>query len=282
MHKQVGLIGIGLLGSAIADRLKESGLDVHGFDVVPTRRANVAHGRETPQDVFDACDVVVLSLPTSQIVQEALTSAQLRSDQLVIDTTTGEPDEMVDIAKQVGQHSAVYAEATVAGSSKQMRAGRATMFLGCDQESLKQVQSVTSLLSSKCFHLGGVGAASRFKLIHNLIIGLNRAVLAEGLTFAESLGFDSAQTLEILQQTPAVSGVMATKGRKMVDGDYETQAKLSQHLKDVRLILREASKRNAPSPLSEVHATLLEMCEQLGFGDRDNSAVIEAFRDKTR
>jgi 3-hydroxyisobutyrate dehydrogenase-like beta-hydroxyacid dehydrogenase len=123
-----------------------------------------------------------------------------------------------------------------------------------------------------------VGTASRFKLVHNLVLGLNRAVLAEGLSFAKVLGFDPERVLEILKETPACSKVMESKGRKMVSGDRAPQARLSQHLKDVRLIVAAAEQRGLPIPLSRVHQQLLERAERLGFGDADNSAVIEAYR----
>ena len=146
--------------------------------------------------------------------------------------------------------------------------GKACLFL----------KPLLAAITSKHFHLGPVGTASRFKLVHNLVLGLHRAVLAEGLEFAESLGFDQEVTLEILKQTPAQSGVMETKGRRMVERDYGLQARLSQHLKDVRLILAEAERAGTNTPLSRIHKTLLEQAEELGFGDADNSAVMEAFR----
>jgi 2-hydroxy-3-oxopropionate reductase len=101
------------------------------------------------------------------------------------------------------------------------------------------------------------------------------------LVFAEDLGFSSEETLRILRETPAVSGVMDTKGKRMVDRDYEAQARVSQHLKDVRLILSSAARLSSKVPLSKMHESLLEQAEQLGFGDADNSAVIEAYRNST-
>lgn len=113
------------------------------------------------------------------------------------------------------------------------------------------------------------------KLVVNLVLGLNRAVLAEGLSFARSLGFDPAMALDVLRQSPAASTVMQTKGDKMVAGDFTPQARLRQHLKDVRLILAAAGA--AKTPLSEVHAQLLQELVDRGCGDEDNSAVIRAF-----
>jgi 3-hydroxyisobutyrate dehydrogenase-like beta-hydroxyacid dehydrogenase len=115
------------------------------------------------------------------------------------------------------------------------------------------------------------------KLVLNLVLGLNRAVLAEGLCYAAAAGVDPAAALEILKAGPAYSRVMDTKGQKMLAGDFTAEARLSQHLKDVRLILESGARAGASLPLSSVHRALLEKAEAAGFGAADNSAVIKAF-----
>jgi 3-hydroxyisobutyrate dehydrogenase-like beta-hydroxyacid dehydrogenase len=106
---------------------------------------------------------------------------------------------------------------------------------------------------------------------------LNRAALAEGLSLARACGIDPAAALDVLKATPAYSQVMDTKGPKMVARDYTAQARLAQHAKDVRLIRELARRHNAPTPLSDVHAALLQTAISLGYANDDNSAVIEAF-----
>jgi 3-hydroxyisobutyrate dehydrogenase-like beta-hydroxyacid dehydrogenase len=97
--------------------------------------------------------------------------------------------------------------------------------------------------------------------------------LAEGLVLAQQLDLDLTQTLDVMRRSMAYSRIMDTKGEKMITQDFTPQAKLSQHLKDVRLMLAASS---IPLPLSETHHQLLEKAESLGFGDADNSAVIKA------
>ena len=115
------------------------------------------------------------------------------------------------------------------------------------------------------------------KLVVNLVLGLNRAALAEGLAFARACGFNPADALKILAAGPAYSRAMDTKGRKMLEHDFTPQARLSQHLKDVRLILAAGASTGARLPLSEVHRRLLEQVERAGFGDADNSAILKAY-----
>jgi 3-hydroxyisobutyrate dehydrogenase-like beta-hydroxyacid dehydrogenase len=115
-------------------------------------------------------------------------------------------------------------------------------------------------------------------LVFNLVLGLNRAVLAEGLVFAEKSGIKLENALAVLRQGAAYSRVMDTKGSKMIEGRFEPQARLSQHLKDVRHILEEGASTGAPLPLSELHAKLLKEVEDAGYGAEDNSAIIRWFQ----
>jgi 3-hydroxyisobutyrate dehydrogenase-like beta-hydroxyacid dehydrogenase len=120
------------------------------------------------------------------------------------------------------------------------------------------------------------------KLIVNLVIGLNRAVLAEGLALARACGIEPAAALNVLQVTPAFSAVMETKGQKMIARDYAPQAKLAQHAKDVGLIFALASRHGQATPLSDIHAELLARAIELGWAEADNSAIIEAWGGPAR
>ena len=284
----LGLIGIGLLGSAIASRLLASGYRIHGYDTNQDQLGGFKKiggvPCESAKEVVGQCGILILSLPTSEVVRTLI--EELRGTtvegRMIIDTTTGDPSDMISFDSELKNRGARYVEATVAGSSSQVTRGEVSLFLGGESSTLDLLNPLFSAMSSKYFHLGPVGAASRFKLVHNLVLGLHRAVLAEGLVFAEELGFDQERTLNILKQSPAASGVMQTKGRRMVEGDYEPQARLSQHLKDVRLILSEVTETSMNAPLSVTHQDLLEQAVQLGYGDADNSAIIEAYRPSKR
>lgn len=115
------------------------------------------------------------------------------------------------------------------------------------------------------------------KLVVNLVLGLNRAILAEGLMFAQACGIDPSVALEVLEAGPAFSRVMETKGPKMLARDFSPHARLHQHLKDVRLILAAAERNNANIPLSTLHSSLLESLDLHGFGSEDNAAILRAF-----
>jgi 3-hydroxyisobutyrate dehydrogenase-like beta-hydroxyacid dehydrogenase len=280
----VGMIGLGLLGSAIAERLLLAGYGVLGFDVDESRRKALdslgGRAADRASNVFTLCDTVVLSLPNSDVVAQVMTDAagELRPHMLVIDTTTGDPRAAETLGAQLAQRDVRYLDATVAGSSEQTRRGEVLVMVGGQEPAFAAAAALLSTFASDAFYVGPWGAGSKMKLVVNLVLGLNRAVLAEGLSLAEALALDTERTLELLRASAAYSKVMDTKGQKMLARDYEPQARLSQHAKDVRLILEAGGRTGAALPLSLLHRELLQKAEAAGFGDADNSAVIEVFR----
>ena len=280
---QVGIVGLGLLGSAIAARLIAAGHEVIGYDLSPECRTSLlaagGAAAESAEAVVRQCDVVVISLPDSKVVANVLDSLspQLRPGLRIIDTTTGAPEETTMIAASLAKRGVEYLDATVLGSSVQTRCGDVVVMVGGSAESFAVSRELLASFAREVFYVGPVGAGSRMKLVVNLVLGLNRAVLAEGLTLAKALELDLPQALAVLQSGAAYSAVMDSKGEKMLTGDFSPQARLSQHLKDVRLMLEAAERTATPLPLSEVHRQLLDRAEAAGFGDADNSAVIRAF-----
>jgi 3-hydroxyisobutyrate dehydrogenase-like beta-hydroxyacid dehydrogenase len=271
--QRIGLIGLGLLGSAIGERLHAAGYDVAGYDIDTAKRNAFEGAVETPAECARQ-PIVLLSLPHSGITQQVLRDLEphLSGDTLIIDTTTGEPEEMAGFAQRFR-----YVDATVGGNSRQTRAGDVIVMAGASDEDWARARPVLSTFARECFHLGPPGSGARMKLVMNLALGLHRAVLAEALAFARHSGVDERQALAVLKASPAHSRVMDIKGEKMLTGEFTPDARLSQHLKDVRLMLAS----DADLPLSRVHAELLERAERMGYGAADNSAVIRAYDEAT-
>ena len=100
------------------------------------------------------------------------------------------------------------------------------------------------------------------------------------MVFAEASGLSKEDALNVLSNSPAYSRIMDAKGPKMVQGDFTPQARLSQHIKDVRLMLEEAARNGTTLPLSTRHLELLEQAEAAGLGELDNSAIIRVIKDQ--
>lgn len=281
---RIGIVGIGLVGSALSARLLEAGYQVSGFDVAaePLRKLAAAGGAacQSPAMLAAAEETILLSLPTlaisRSVVEEMLPA--LRPGSIVIDTTTGGPQDSAAITQLLCSRGVYYVEALIGGSSSLVRAGEAMLICGGDESAYHRCEALFRACFQPVFYLGAHGEATRMKLVLNLVLGLNRAVLAEGLAFAEACGLDPDGALEILKSSPAYSRVMDAKGKRMVEGRFEPEARLTQHLKDVRAILDLGAASNAKLPLSKLHRELLEDMVQAGYGGSDNSAIICAFR----
>lgn len=281
----LGMIGLGLLGSALAERLLPAlHGEMVGWDIDPKRRSEFRALGGRPADAMDEiasqCSVLWLVLPDSRVVAEVidLLGPQLRAGQIVIDSSTGDPADAERASARLREAGVSYLECTILGSSAQVRAHEAVALTGGEPAALEACRPLMATVAQRTFDLGRVGDASRMKLVANLVLGLNRAVLAEGLGLAEAYGLDLGLTLEVLKSGGAQSRVMETKGNKMIERDYTPQARLSQHAKDVRLILQDASRLRAMVPLTQVHEELLSRLELYGLGGLDNAAIIEAYR----
>jgi 3-hydroxyisobutyrate dehydrogenase-like beta-hydroxyacid dehydrogenase len=279
---RVGIIGLGLVGSALAERLTAAGFEVVGYDIAAGRIAALAAIGGVPaasaMDVARQCERIILSLPTSDISAEVIEEiADELAGKLVLDTTTGEPDAMARLGQSLARRQADYVDATIAGSSSQVRRGEVVVMLGGSEAAVERGADLVRTFAAQSFHLGPVGSGARMKLVVNLVLGLNRAVLAEGLAFAQASGIDPAEALEVLRAGPAFSRVMDTKGPRMLAGDFAPEARLAQHHKDVRLILSAAAEAGAKVPLSELHERLLAALVDAGCGELDNCAIVRAF-----
>ena len=154
--------------------------------------------------------------------------------------------------------------------------------VGGDKAAFERCMDIFAALATKVFYLGPSGSGSKAKLAGNLILGLNRLALAEGLVFADTLGLELKGFLEMLKATPAYSVVMDTKGDKMLKGDFAAEARVRQHHKDVSLILKYAERAGQELPLSKVHLDVLEKAIAAGDADMDNSAVIREIRRRNK
>lgn len=278
----VGVIGTGLFGTAIVDRLLAC-----RFPVLVHNRTRskadplIARGARWSENPMRECRRVIFCLYTTDQVAEMLEqmSDGLRAGQIVLDMSTSDPQQAIALGNRLVAREIAYLESPISGSSEQTRNYQSTALVAGDRAAFDSCEDLWQHLVAKTFYVGGWGNAAKMKLVTNLVLGLNRAVLAEGLAFAEMAGLTTADAFQVLMHSPAYSRTMDAKGPKMVDGDFTPQARLAQHIKDVRLMHQEAARGGSSLPLSQVHLELLESAEAAGMGELDNSAIIRVIQD---
>jgi len=281
----IGLIGLGLMGIALAERLLAGGFEIWGYDIDQDRNDLLCRTDGKPASsaaaVASVCKRILMSLPDSNAVEAVLANMgpSLVPGQTIIDTSTGDPECAAATGRRLAERGVCYLDATISGSSQQVREGQVVVLVGGSVEAFDKCQDLFRLFARRSFYFGPSGSGSQMKLVSNLVLGLNRAALAEGLWLSKVLGLDAQTVLTVLRESMAYSRIMDTKGEKMISGDFKPQARLSQHHKDVRLILQAAARVGADLPLTQVHARLLELAESAGYGAQDNSAIIRAFEE---
>ncbi len=266
----VGVIGTGLMGEVFARRLIGAGFSVVGYDVDPAKTARLrafgAHAGESIADVVRAADVIVLSVFNTDQVEQVVEQEILpllgqpaaKPGKIVLCTSTCDPDRVASLAARVIPQGLRFLETPVSGTSEQVRQGDGVGLIGGDAAVVAEIDDVLQVLFPKRFHVGAAGDGGRTKLAVNLILGLNRLALAEGLVFATRLGLDPAAFLNVAQASAAYSQVMETKGAKMIARDFRPEGRARQTLKDVHLMLDQARKIGQPLPLLSVNADVLE------------------------
>jgi len=196
----------------------------------------------------------------------------------VLCASTCDPDHVAALAQRVASQGLHLLEIPISGTSEQVRKGEGVGLLGGDPEKLQEVSEIVEALTPTHFHVGEVGNGGRAKLAINLILGLNRLALAEGLVFAERLGLDADSFLAVARKSASYSQVMDTKGPKMVAGDFSPEGRVKQTLKDAQLMLEQARRKGQRLPTLEIHADVHEACVRAGDQDKDNSFIIEEIR----
>ena len=290
-RETIGLIGIGLVGTALAENLLAAGYQVIGFARSEASREKLVRlgGRAAaaPAAVAAEASRVILSLPDSDVVDQIVSApggllAAGSGLRLVLDTTTGEPERTEALAARCAARGVLFADAPISGSSEQIRRRQGVVLVGGERAAYDACLDLIRAVADRHYYLGGPGSGSRAKLASNLILGLNRLALAEGLVFAERLGLDLAAFLEMLKTTPAYSCAMDVKGEKMLRGDFAPQSKVGQHHKDLRIILECAAKAGQELPLAALHKEILEQAMAAGEGDLDTSVVLQGLRRMRR
>jgi len=286
-RETIGLIGIGLVGTALAENLVAAGYNVVGFARSPASRARLTRLGgwvvSGPTEVVREAARVILSLPDSDVVDQVVSGPDgllvaASGLRLILDTTTGEPERTEELAARCAARGVLFADAPISGSSEQIRRRQGVVLVGGERAAYEACLDLIRAVADRHYYLGGPGAGSRAKLASNLILGLNRLALAEGLVFAERLGLDLPAFLAMLKTTPAYSCAMDVKGEKMLRGDFTAQSKVTQHHKDLRIILAYAATAGQELPLATLHKEILERAMASGEGELDTSAVIQVLR----
>lgn len=279
---KVGVIGLGLMGSAFASNLLARGYEVHVYNRTSQKaeplvaRGAVLH--PTARDLAPNVDVVMTSLTDQNAIESVALGDEgflgsMRKGALWVDVSTIDPAASVRHAQAANDAGVERLDAPVIGSVNSASKGELIILVGGRSETFQRYQGFLKELSKTVVYLGVDGNGHRMKLDVNLYLGLMGQAFSEALVLARKQGFDAKTFVDLINQTPHRNSLSQTKGPKIAAGDFTAAFSLNNLLKDLRLADGQARATGATLPMTKVALAQYAKAAEQGRGDEDYSVI---------
>jgi 3-hydroxyisobutyrate dehydrogenase len=283
-HDQnIGFIGLGAMGGAIARRLLAQGFSVTCFDLdVQAVEALVSHGAMAADRASQAVaghSVVITSLPTPEIVGRFWDehAEELDEGAIAVDASTVDPATSRREAACVESHPGRrFVACTVGRTPAHAERGEIPAFVGGDPQAVDELRPVLMAMANEVFPLGSVEAATMFKLISNLVGMTNLVALAEGYSLASRMGIDADTFERALRTTGAWSSQAEIRLAWMAQDDLDARFSVDLAAKDLRLSVDAAARNHVPVHVCSSALQVFVLAQTMGYGRLDAGAVIRA------
>ena len=281
----IGIVGLGLLGSAVAARLRGGGHDVVGHDVVAekVRALEALGGQAAPsaEAVAWAAEAVCVVLPSLAAVEDVVLGPRGlavagRAGQTIIQMSTISPTLTERLAREVGAKGLAFLDCPISGTSGMVARGDGIIFVGGEQRVFDRWRPVLESVLPRAIYVGRPGQAMTLKLVANLLVALNSAAAAEALLMARRAGLDLELVLDVLTRSAATSRMLEVRGPLMARQEFPPQMKLDLFMKDLHLIQEAARDVGAPLPLTDVAERLYAAALDAGHAGEDLAVVFTA------
>jgi 3-hydroxyisobutyrate dehydrogenase-like beta-hydroxyacid dehydrogenase len=281
--KRIGIVGVGLLGSAVATRLLQAKFEVKGYDTrLEQLKALQSHGLLAARSIAEAAaetDAVFTILPSLDSVETTMLGERGLLDTAprgctVIQMSTISPELTRRLAKAVMAKGLGFLDAPMSGTSAMVERGDCTIFVAGDRTRANSCQPIFDAIAKKTHYVGDAGMASLAKLATNLLVGLNTAALAEALVLGAKGGLAPAVLLECLKDSAAASKMVDVRGPLMANHRFDPQMKIDLFLKDFKLMIEEGLRLGVPLPLTSVAQQLATASAVAGRGEQDLAAIV--------
>jgi 3-hydroxyisobutyrate dehydrogenase-like beta-hydroxyacid dehydrogenase len=279
----IGIVGLGLLGTAVAARLRKAGHAVVGHDIVPARVEEliVAGGRaaKSAADVARGSEAVCTLLPSLAAAESAIlgpdgVAAGAGPGQTIFQMSTISPSLTERLARETTARGLVFLDCPVSGTSAMVAKGDGAIYVGGERAACERWRPVLESILPSVVHIGAAGQAMLLKLVANLLVALNSAAVAEALTMAVRGGLDGQTVLDVLKTGAATSRMLEVRGPLMARNEFPAQMKLDLFMKDLHLIQEAGTAVGARLPLTDVAERLYAAAHAAGHGAEDLAVVI--------
>lgn len=276
----VGMIGLGIMGSAMSLNLGRAGFRVIGYDVTPRQRA--AHARaggvtaRSVREVARRTDIVITSLPSANALAAVAKdlAASAKRGSIVIETSTL-PISAKEAARDVlAKRGAILLDCPLSGTGAQARAKDLLIYVSGDRAAYRRTIPVLQGFTSADYYVGPFGNGSKMKFVANLLVAIHNVAAAEAMVLSMKAGLDPAMVLKVVAGGAGGSRMFQVRGPMMVKGDYsEATMKNEVWQKDMTIIGDFARMLDCPTPLFAASAPIYNAAMAMGLAKEDTGAV---------
>lgn len=268
MAEQIGIIGLGIMGSSYARHLAKGGFEIIGCEIDEARIAGLGDIALTraasPADVAARVDRIITSLPNATAFAEVTAEiAATGRPVIVADTCTLTVAEKESGRTALENAGSVLLDCPVGGTGAQAAKGDLVVFGSGDEAAFARMRPSFETMARVVYHLGAFGKGSAMKFIHNLLVTIHDCSAAEAFTLGHKAGIDPQTVYDVISSSAGTSRIFEVRGPTMVSGDYDTNisAKLDLLMKDIACIAQYARETDCPTPLfslaSEIHRSAM-------------------------
>ncbi|WP_353505948.1 L-threonate dehydrogenase [Variovorax fucosicus] len=282
-----GLIGLGAMGSGMAQSLRRAGHDLHVFDVRPDAvNAFVregGHACATLAELGARCDVVVSVVVNAAQTESVLfgadgLAATMKPGSVFVMCSTVDPHVSIAFESRLAQQGILYVDAPISGGAAKAASGEMTMMTAARPEAYAKADAVLDAMAAKVYRLGDkAGAGSKVKVINQLLAGVHIAAAAEAMALGLREGVDPAALYEVITHSAGNSWMFENRMAHVLAADYTPLSAVDIFVKDLGLVLDMARASKFPLPLSSTAHQMFMQASTAGFAKEDDSAVIKIF-----
>ncbi|KAF3450594.1 hypothetical protein FNV43_RR06683 [Rhamnella rubrinervis] len=286
---RIGFLGIGIMGSPMAQNLLKAGCDVTVWNRTKSKCDPLislgAEYKSSPEEVAASCDVTFAMLADPESAVDVACGkygvvSGMSPGKGYVDVSTVDVETSKFISGHIKTTGALFLEAPVSGSKKPAEDGQLIFLAAGDRSLYETVSPLLDIMGKSRFYLGDVGNGAAMKLVVNMIMGSMMASFSEGLLLSEKVGLDPNVLVEVVSQGAISAPMYSMKGPSMVQSRYPTAFPLKHQQKDLRLALGLAESVSQPIPIAAAANELYKVAKSHGLSDQDFSAVIETLKGK--
>jgi 3-hydroxyisobutyrate dehydrogenase-like beta-hydroxyacid dehydrogenase len=292
LFKKIGFIGVGLMGYSFVKRLSQAEYNINAYDKDENKLKLVKNIKnvscsQNPSAVANECNLIFICVDKTENVEEVVFGENgviqnASKNSIIVDLSTTSADKTILFADKVKLKKKVsWVDAPVSGGPSKALDGSLAIMIGGDSKNIKLITPVLDKLSSNFTHFGPVGSGQIVKMINQILVLNNYAILAEALSFAEGYGINASKIPDALSDGHAGSNLLTHLFPRMINKDFDPQGYATQIQKDLKMVCDLADKKNIPTPLSSLTKQLFSILNNKSKQNLDGTSIVKLF-DKNR